>query len=124
MPLYEYECQACKKRFEVIQKFSDALQTVCEDCGGDLKKLLSAPAIQFKGTGWYVTDYARSGKSDGDEGKKDEGKKDEGKKDSKKTEAKSETSDKSEKSSKSESKSDSSSDSKSTTSKSTESGKT
>ena len=119
MPLYEYECQACKKRFEVIQKFSDALQTVCEECGGALKKLLSAPAIQFKGTGWYVTDYARKGKSDGDEGKKDEGKKD-----SKKTEAKSETSDKSEKSSKSENKSDSNSDSKSKTSKSTESAKT
>ena len=116
MPLYEYECQECKKRFEVIQKFSDALQTVCEDCGGALKKLLSAPAIQFKGTGWYVTDYARKGKSDGDEGKKDEGKKDE-----KKTDAKSEKSDSS---AKSESKSDSSSDSKSKTSKSTESAKT
>ena len=116
MPLYEYECQACKKRFEVIQKFSDALQTVCEDCGGALKKLLSAPAIQFKGTGWYVTDYARKGKSDGGEDKKDEGKKDE-----KKTDAKSEKSDSS---AKSESKSDSSSDSKSKTSKSTESAKT
>lgn len=114
MPLYEYECQECKKRFEVIQKFSDALQTVCEDCGGALKKLLSAPAIQFKGTGWYVTDYARAGKSDGGDGEKD----------SKKTEAKSDKSDKSEKSTKSESKSDSSSESKSKTSKSTESTKT
>ena len=91
MPLYEYQCQGCEKRFEVIQKFSDDLLTVCEDCGGDLKKLLSPPAIQFKGSGWYVTDYARKGKSDGDDGKKDEGKED-----AKKTEAKSEKSEKSE----------------------------
>ena len=116
MPLYEYECQACKKRFEVIQKFSDALQTVCEDCGGTLKKLLSAPAIQFKGTGWYVTDYARKGKSDDGDGKKGDSEKD-----GKKTDAKSEKSDSS---AKSDTKSDSSSDSKSKTSKSTESSKT
>ena len=115
MPLYEYQCQACERRFEVIQKFSDALLTVCEDCGGDLKKLLSPPAIQFKGSGWYVTDYGGKGKSDGDEGKKDEGKKED-----KKNEAKSEQSDSSAKSG---SKSDSSSDSKSKTSKSTESAK-
>ena len=65
MPLYEYQCDACAHRFEVIQKFSDAPIDVCPKCGGAVKKLLSSPAIQFKGTGWYITDYARSGKSDG-----------------------------------------------------------
>ena len=63
MPLYEYQCDACAHRFEVIQKFSDAPVDVCPKCGGAVKKLLSSPAIQFKGTGWYITDYAR--KSDG-----------------------------------------------------------
>ena len=61
MPLYEYQCEACAHRFEVIQKFSDAPIDVCPKCGGAVKKLLSSPAIQFKGTGWYITDYARSG---------------------------------------------------------------
>jgi putative FmdB family regulatory protein len=65
MPLYEYQCDACAHRFEVIQKFSDAPVDVCPKCGGAVKKLLSSPAIQFKGTGWYITDYARSGKTDG-----------------------------------------------------------
>ena len=64
MPLYEYQCDNCAHRFEVIQKFSDAPIDVCPKCGGPVKKLLSSPAIQFKGTGWYITDYARSGKSD------------------------------------------------------------
>ncbi|HEY7006918.1 MAG TPA: zinc ribbon domain-containing protein [Sphingomicrobium sp.] len=60
MPLYEYECDACHHRFERIQKFSDPLVDVCPNCGkGPVKKLLSSPAIQFKGSGWYVTDYAR-----------------------------------------------------------------
>ena len=58
MPLYEYECPDCG-RFELIQKFSDAPLTQCPRCGKDVEKLPSAPAIQFKGTGWYVTDYAR-----------------------------------------------------------------
>jgi putative FmdB family regulatory protein len=66
MPLYEYECQKCGVRFEEIQKFSDPLLTEHDDCGGVLKKLLSAPAIQFKGTGWYVTDYAKSGQPEKD----------------------------------------------------------
>ena len=62
MPLYEYECEACGKRFEKIQKFSDAPLEVCELCGkGPIHKLLSSPAIQFKGTGWYITDYAKKG---------------------------------------------------------------
>ncbi|HEX4913781.1 MAG TPA: FmdB family zinc ribbon protein [Vicinamibacterales bacterium] len=65
MPLYEYQCDKCAHRFEVIQKFSDAPIDVCPKCGGPVKKLLSSPAIQFKGTGWYITDYARSGKTDG-----------------------------------------------------------
>jgi putative FmdB family regulatory protein len=68
MPLYEYECDACRHRFEVIQKFSDEPLTTCEKCGGRLHKLQSAPAIQFKGSGWYVTDYARAGKSESKSG--------------------------------------------------------
>ena len=63
MPLYEYQCDACAHRFEVIQKFSDAPIEVCPKCGGPVRKLLSSPAIQFKGSGWYITDYARAGKS-------------------------------------------------------------
>lgn len=59
MPLYEYQCDACGHRFEVIQKFSDAPVETCPSCGGAVRKLLSSPAIQFKGTGWYITDYAR-----------------------------------------------------------------
>jgi putative FmdB family regulatory protein len=66
MPLYEYECQKCGTRFEQIQKFSDPLLSQHDGCGGSVRKLLSAPAIQFKGTGWYITDYARAGKSDPD----------------------------------------------------------
>ena len=59
MPLYEYECESCGKRFEVIQKFSDEPLGVCTHCGGPVHRLLSSPAVHFKGTGWYVTDYAR-----------------------------------------------------------------
>jgi putative FmdB family regulatory protein len=64
MPLYEYQCEACGHRFEVIQKFSDAPVETCQRCGGTVRKLLSSPAIQFKGSGWYITDYARAGKTD------------------------------------------------------------
>jgi putative FmdB family regulatory protein len=65
MPLYEYECDACGQRFEVIQKFSDARIETCQECGkGPVRRLLSSPAIQFKGSGWYITDYAQKGKSD------------------------------------------------------------
>jgi len=65
MPLYEYECEACGKRFERIQKFSDPLVDVCPTCGkGPVRKLLSSPAIQFKGSGWYITDYAKKGTPD------------------------------------------------------------
>jgi putative FmdB family regulatory protein len=64
MPLYEYQCDACAHRFEVIQKYSDAPIDVCPKCGGAVSKLLSSPAIQFKGSGFYLTDYGRAGKSD------------------------------------------------------------
>ena len=59
MPLYEYQCDACGHRFESIQKFSDPPLSECPKCGGAIRKLQSAPAIQFKGSGWYITDYAR-----------------------------------------------------------------
>ncbi len=60
MPLYEYECEACGNRFEKIQKFSDPLADTCPKCGGGpVHKLVSSPAIQFKGSGWYITDYAK-----------------------------------------------------------------
>ena len=57
MPLYEYKCQSCGETFEVIQKFSDAPIQVHEKCGGHVERLVSPPALQFKGSGWYVTDY-------------------------------------------------------------------
>ncbi len=59
MPLYEYQCDTCSHRFEVIQKFSDPLVTVCPKCSGAVRKLFSSPAIQFKGSGFYITDYAK-----------------------------------------------------------------
>src|SRR6516164_1416458 len=59
MPLYEYQCKKCKHRFEKIQKFSDRPVKKCPECGGPVEQLISAPAVQFKGSGWYVTDYAR-----------------------------------------------------------------
>jgi putative FmdB family regulatory protein len=60
MPLYEYECSACGHRFEIIQRFADPPAEACVACGqGPVHKLLSAPAVHFKGTGWYVTDYAK-----------------------------------------------------------------
>ena len=65
MPLYEYECEACHNRFERIQKFSDPLVDTCPVCGkGPVRKLLSSPAIQFKGSGWYITDYAKKSPSE------------------------------------------------------------
>lgn len=57
MPIYEYECESCKTRSEALQKFDDPPLTKCEKCGGHLRRLISAPAFQFKGSGWYVTDY-------------------------------------------------------------------
>ena len=58
MPIYEYECRKCKAHIEAFQKVSDKPLTKCRKCGGRLDKRISAPAIQFKGSGWYVTDYA------------------------------------------------------------------
>ena len=58
MPLYEYQCKKCHSLTERIQKFSDPPMTVCPHCGGEVEQLISAPAVQFKGSGWYVTDYA------------------------------------------------------------------
>ena len=69
MPVYEYECLRCGGRFEEIQKFSDPPPKKHNGCGGRVKRLLSAPAIQFKGTGWYITDYARKGGDSGDDKK-------------------------------------------------------
>ena len=70
MPLYEYQCEKCAHRFEVIQKFSDGPIEVCPKCGGGpVMKLLSSPAIQFKGSGWYITDYAKSGSRDSKDSK-------------------------------------------------------
>ena len=74
MPLYEYKCELCGKVFEVMQKFADEPLKTHEECGGAVDRLISAPAFQFKGSGWYVTDYAKGGKSapNGSSGK-DEG---------------------------------------------------
>jgi putative FmdB family regulatory protein len=109
MPLYEYECQKCGAVFEEIRKFSDPPLTHHEGCGGEVRKLLSAPAIQFKGTGWYVTDYARSGKAESDNQKND------------KKAAKAEAKGESKSESKGESKGDSKSESSSSESKSSSS---
>ena len=66
MPLHEYQCEACGQRFELIQKFSDSPAETCRLCGkGPVLRLISSPAIQFKGTGWYITDYSQKGKSSG-----------------------------------------------------------
>ena len=70
MPLYEYQCKKCGSVFEVLQKLSDPALSIHGECGGSLEKLLSPPAFQFKGSGWYVTDYAKG--SSKKEAKKDE----------------------------------------------------
>lgn len=74
MPLYEYQCEKCGHRFEKIQKFSDKMVKKCPECGGKVQQVISAPAVQFKGSGWYVTDYAKkpSSASDGKGSKKEE----------------------------------------------------
>lgn len=73
MPLYEYLCHSCGKKFEVIQKFADEPLKIHEECGGEAERLISAPAFHFKGSGWYVTDYAKgnSGAPKSDGGKTD-----------------------------------------------------
>ncbi len=84
MPLYEYRCENCGEQFEVMQKFSDQPLSTHEKCGGKVVRLLSAPALLFKGTGWYVTDYAKGSSSRGgkNEGVKNEGGKTDGGSDS------------------------------------------
>lgn len=69
MPIYEYACESCGRVTEVIQRLDEAPLAVCPECGGAVKKLLSAPAFQFKGEGWYVTDYARKGGGKGEAAK-------------------------------------------------------
>jgi putative FmdB family regulatory protein len=71
MPLYEYECKKCGHRFEKIQKFSDKMVKKCPECGGQVEQMISAPAVQFKGSGWYVTDYAKKSSSPGSSGNQD-----------------------------------------------------
>ena len=71
MPIYEFECRKCKAHIEVYQKVSDKSPTKCRKCGGRLEKLISAPAIQFKGSGWYVTDYAGNGKKAAEKAEKE-----------------------------------------------------
>ena len=122
MPLYEYQCDACGHRFENIQKFSDPLIEKCPVCGGVVHKLMSSPAIQFKGTGWYITDYAK--KDSGGGGSKHDGKGD-GKSDSKsegKSDAKSDGTSESKSESKSDSKTESKSESKSDSKSSSDTG--
>jgi len=92
MPLYEYQCAKCGKKSEFIQNFKDPHETKCPRCGGALKKLLSSPAVQFKGSGFYATDYGKAGGSKGEEAKgeksekSEKGEKSEEKKDSSKGE--------------------------------------
>src|ERR1700686_1485504 len=91
MPLYEYECKKCGHRFEKIQLYSARMVKKCPECGGQVEQMISAPAVQFKGTGWYVTDYAKKSSSPGSSGdsassakekKDDKSKSDSGTKDS------------------------------------------
>jgi putative FmdB family regulatory protein len=101
MPLYEYECKKCGHRFEKIQKFSDKMVKKCPECGGPVEQMISAPAVQFKGSGWYVTDYAKKSTSPGSGGdsgskdkKDDKSKADSGSKESSSKEASKESSSK------------------------------
>ena len=73
MPLYEYRCGKCG-RFETLQKFSEGPLSACPTCGESVERLISAPAFQFKGSGWYVTDYARAGESKGADSKESDAK--------------------------------------------------
>jgi putative FmdB family regulatory protein len=89
MPLYEYRCSSCGRTTEALQSFSDDPLTICETCGGELQKLLSSPAFQFKGSGWYVSDYGKgnaSGSEKPKEGSSEGGKTDGGNADDKPSE--------------------------------------
>ena len=71
MPLYEFECEDCKTRFERIQKYTDPNPDVCPSCGkGQIRRMFSSPAIQFKGSGFYITDYAKKSSSEASSGSK------------------------------------------------------
>src|SRR6266852_74876 len=128
MPLYEYQCTKCKHRFERIRKFSDRPITKCPECGSKVEQLISAAAVQFKGSGWYVTDYAKSGSSGSSSGtsedsgssarivdkdSRDSGSKESSSKSDSSSDSKSGTKSEVQSDSKSESKSDSKSESKS-----------
>jgi len=91
MPLYEYECKKCHHRFEKIQKFSDKMVKKCPECGGPVEQMISAPAVQFKGSGWYVTDYAKKSSSPGSSGGGDSGSKESRDKDKKEDKSKSDS---------------------------------
>jgi putative FmdB family regulatory protein len=80
MPIYEYECKKCANQIEVFQKINDEPPSRCPKCGGRLEKMLSAPAIQFKGTGWYVTDYAGGSRQAGKKAEESDGAKEDKKK--------------------------------------------
>jgi putative FmdB family regulatory protein len=90
MPIYEYECSQCGHRSEELQRISDPPLTECPECGGEYKKLISAPAFQFKGSGWYVTDYARKESGKGKKTPEGEGAKGEEKGEKKESAAKKE----------------------------------
>ena len=75
MPIYEYQCRRCEHRFELIQKFSDKPRKRCPECSGTVKRLISPPAIRFKGSGWYVTDYANKKSNEEDKKSNEEDKK-------------------------------------------------
>ncbi len=79
MPLYEYQCEKCGHRFEKIQKFSDKMVKKCPECGGRVEQMISAPAVQFKGSGWYVTDYANKSNAPASEGSSESKKEDKSK---------------------------------------------
>ncbi len=83
MPIYEYKCKKCGHRLEKIQMFSDKPLKKCPECGGPLEKLISASSVQFKGSGWYVTDYAKKGSSTATSSASSSSESDAGKKESK-----------------------------------------
>lgn len=103
MPLYEYECKKCHHRFEKIQTYSAKHVKKCPECGGPIEQLISAPSVQFKGSGWYVTDYAKKSGGGSSPGANGDSSKDIGK-DSEKSESKGEGTSKSEEKSKSDDK--------------------
>ena len=109
MPLYEYECEKCGHRFEKIQKFSDKMVKKCPDCGGRVEQMISAPAVQFKGSGWYVTDYANKSHAPSSDGGKDSKKDDKSKPDDSSRESSAKVSSSTESTSKESSSKDSSS---------------